>query len=357
MDDLKYFIDKYLSLGMAVIPLRKSTKIPLVKWKSFMEEAPSEAQAHEWFTKYPAANIAALMGRVSGNILSVDVDFRNGGEKSIKLLELPETFTSRTGGGGYHFLYRSAAACQSKIGIFPGIDLIAEGGYCVMPPSLHKSGARYEIYKDLPISSAPEWLTAILPAKTGHPNSPAVPSPSIPVGRRHNSVMKILPVYADESFYLTHLWKRAYGLAANCCELPVDAPFTVGELFNLCLWAWNKTHPHDQFHAQTAWKLLAGAAKKRHDICFGRMNAPIPPLLLNIPKKKQPNYPTTQSESVSDTGTYIIQEENEHGKETSDEHRRAVRLSGNAQRVDIHDGVPGEDPAGMRGEARQGFEV
>ena len=78
----------------------------------------------------------------------------------------------------------------------------------------------------------------------------------------------------------------------------------IGELFSICPWAWNRTHPHDRFQPLTAWKLLAGAAKKRHDICFGRVNATIPPLLLNIPKGKLLNNPTTQSESVSDTGTY-----------------------------------------------------
>ncbi len=304
MNDLN-FLDKYLSLGMAVIPLRERTKIPLVKWKCFMEEAPSEAQVYEWFTKYPAANIAVLMGRVSGNVLAVDVDFRHGGENSMKNMELPGTLTSRTGGGGYHFLYRAQSACRSMIGIFPGIDIIAEGGYCVMPPSLHSSGARYEIHRDLPIGPAPEWLTALLLSKNGYADAPATPAPVIPVGRRHNSIMKILPVYAEESFYLTHLWKRAYGLVVNCCELPDDAPFTIGELLNLCLWAWNKTHPHDRLQPQTAWKLLAGAAKKRHDICFGRVNATITPLLLNIPKKKQHNNPTTQSESATDTGLYI----------------------------------------------------
>ena len=304
MNDLKNFLDKYLSLGMAVIPIRKRTKIPLVKWKSFMEKAPGEAQVHEWFKKYPGANIAALMGRVSGNILSVDVDFRNGGENSIKNLELPETFTSRTGGGGYHFLYRSHTTCRNKIGIFPGIDLIADGGYCIMPPSLHNSGARYEIHKDLPIEPAPEWLAALLLSKTGQVNPPAAHTALIPVGRRHNSIKRSILAYADESCYLTHLWKRAYGLVVKCCELPDEAPFTIGELFSICLWAWNRTHPRDRFHPLTAWKLLAGSAKKRRDICFGPVRAPLHSFLLNISKKKLPNYPTTQSDSVSDTDIY-----------------------------------------------------
>ena len=305
MSDLINFVEKYLTLGLAIIPVRQSTKIPRVKWKRFIEQAPSDTQVYDWFKTFPNANIAALMGRVSGNVLAVDVDFRNGGETSMKDLELPETFTSRTGGGGYHFLYRSRVTFQKKIGIFPGIDLIADGGYCVMPPSLHHSGIRYEIHKDLPIEPAPDWLAALLLSKTERENSPAIHAPLIPVGERHESIKRSILAYATESFYLTHLWKRAYGLAVKCCEPSDEDPFTIGELFDLCLWAWNKAHPHDLFHPQIAWKLLSGCARRRGDIYFGPVNAPLQPLLPNIPEK-QPNNPTTQlPKTVTDTAIYI----------------------------------------------------
>ncbi|MCX5784346.1 MAG: bifunctional DNA primase/polymerase [Elusimicrobia bacterium] len=311
MNDLTDFVEKYLALGMAIIPIRQSTKIPLVKWKSFMEEAPSEVQVYKWFKKFPAANIAALMGRVSGNILSIDVDFRNGGENSMKNLELPETFTSRTGGGGYHFLYRSHFTYQKKIGIFPGIDLIAEGGYCVMPPSLHNSGNRYEIHKDLPIRPAPEWITKFLLSKPEHEDSPSIHAPLIPVGHRHESIKRSIMGYAIECFYLTQLWKRSFALVIKCCEPSNKDPFTIGELFDLCLWAWNKAHPYDKFYPVKAWKLLDGSARRRPDIYFAPAHTPLHTFLPNIPKKKQPNNTTTQlpntptSQTVSDTDTYI----------------------------------------------------
>jgi hypothetical protein len=223
----------------------------------------------------------------------------------MKNLELPETFTTRTGGGGYHFLYRSRTTFQKKIGIFPGIDLIADGGYCVMPPSLHYSGLRYEIHKDLPIEPAPAWLTALLQSKAERDNSPAIHAPLIPVGQRHESIKRSILAYATESFYLTHLWKRAYGLAVKCCEPSDEDPFTIGELFDICLWAWNKAHPHDLFPRQTAWKLLSGCARKRGDMYFGPVNAPLLPLLPNI-SEKQPNNPTSQlPKTVSDTNIYI----------------------------------------------------
>ncbi len=103
MSNLIGYIEKYLALGLAIIPIRPSTKIPHVKWKRFIEQAPSDDQVYEWFKAFPTCNVAALMGRVSGNVLAVDVDFRNGGETSMKDLELPETFTSRPGAAGITF--------------------------------------------------------------------------------------------------------------------------------------------------------------------------------------------------------------------------------------------------------------
>ena len=302
MNDIKSFLNKYLSLELALIPIRQSTKTPLVKWKSFTESAPSSDQVYEWFKTFPTAGIAALMGRVSGNILAVDVDFRNGGENSMNNLELPETFTSRTGGGGYHFLYHSQFTGHNKIDILPGIDIIAEGGYCVMPPSLHNTGARYEILKDLPIGPAPDWLTT-LSAQTGHKNLSPVHTLVIPVGRRHKYITRSVLGYASETFYLTHLWKRAYALAVKCCELPAKDPFTIGELFGICLWAWNRTHPHDPFSYGTAWKLLAGSAKRRCDIPFGPASATLHPSFL-LTSQRRNNSTTQTSQAVSDTGTY-----------------------------------------------------
>lgn len=44
----------------------------------------------------------------------------------------------------------------------PGIDLRADGGYIVAPPSIHPSGSRYEcLIKESP-AEAPEWLLTLI---------------------------------------------------------------------------------------------------------------------------------------------------------------------------------------------------
>jgi len=79
--------------------------------------------------------------------------------------DLPETFTVRTGGGGYHFYYKSDL--DKKIILWYGDDEdkepehlgeIQSGGraYVIGPGSPHPSGNRYEIIKDLPLA----WLSA-----------------------------------------------------------------------------------------------------------------------------------------------------------------------------------------------------
>jgi len=45
-----------------------------------------------------------------------------------------------------------------KLGGYDGVDLRANGSYIVAPPSLHKSGNRYEILDDAETAPAPEWL-------------------------------------------------------------------------------------------------------------------------------------------------------------------------------------------------------
>ena len=150
-----------------------------------------------------------------------------------------------------------------------------------MPPSLHKSGVRYQILKDMPIAPAPEWITALQSVKATRKRSSMGRPSLIPVGRRHNAIRRSILLYATDSIYLTHLWKRAYGLVTKCCELSDDVPFTISELLSICLWAWNKTHPDDRFHPQTAWKLLAGSARNRDDIYFGPESASIYALFPN----------------------------------------------------------------------------
>jgi hypothetical protein len=177
-----YFASKF---GWAVFPLHwiaagkcscKRTdcgnqgKHPLVG-HGFLDATRDAAQIEQWWSKWPAANIGIATGRASGLVV-LDVDPRNGGDDSLEGLRLqhgplPPTVQSRTGGGGDHYLFAyPALAVGERIqsGKFaPGLDLKADGGYIVAPPSVHASGRAYaweasSVPGEVPFAAPPAWL-------------------------------------------------------------------------------------------------------------------------------------------------------------------------------------------------------
>ena len=81
----------------------------------------------------------------------MDIDPDHGGFKSLEELraqigEVRSTLSVTTGSGGVHFYFRSPRGVEvpSRVSVRPGIDIRGQGGMVVAPPSLHKSGNRYE---------------------------------------------------------------------------------------------------------------------------------------------------------------------------------------------------------------------
>lgn len=133
-------------LGHSIIPVGKDKK-PLVDWKKYQTEKPSAEQIEEWFSK-SGVNSGLITGQISGiGVVDIDVDKLTGkfspeAEELIK--KLPPTLTSITGGGGRHYFYRLTKPLKSHNGIMKGVDIKAEGGYVILPPSIHESGREYQ---------------------------------------------------------------------------------------------------------------------------------------------------------------------------------------------------------------------
>ena len=89
----------------------------------------------------------------------------------------PETLAVVTGSGGRHLWTRSTLPVQSCNGFRESIDVKGEGGYVVVPPSLHRSGNKYIFVPPLDFSRIamlpPEWVAVvqnrIRPRKAAHP--------------------------------------------------------------------------------------------------------------------------------------------------------------------------------------------
>lgn len=100
----------------------------------------------KWWGRWPEANIGMPTGAATG-LLVIDIDPRNGGEESLDSLfskhgRFPDTAEQTTGGGGRHFIFQHPGVPTPKT-LALGIDLKGEGGYIVVPPSIHPSGNPY----------------------------------------------------------------------------------------------------------------------------------------------------------------------------------------------------------------------
>jgi len=138
----------YLRRGWSVIPIQPKSKLPATSWAPFQQRLPTEQELAGWFDRWPDMNIGIVTGAVSG-LAVLDVDPRHGGEASLRQLEevhgrLSETIEAETGGGGRHlYLQMPPRLLRNKAGLAAGIDLRADGGMVVAPPSVHPSGRLY----------------------------------------------------------------------------------------------------------------------------------------------------------------------------------------------------------------------
>jgi len=139
----------YLSGGWSVIPIKPRTKRPLIAWEPFQHRLPRVEEVQQWYGRWPNAGVGIVTGAIS-NLVVVDVDVQHGGDNALAELVrrnglLPPTVEAVTGSGGLHLYFAyPGRPLSSRVGWAPGIDLRADGGLVVAPPSVHPSGRRYE---------------------------------------------------------------------------------------------------------------------------------------------------------------------------------------------------------------------
>jgi hypothetical protein len=138
----------YLKRNWSVIPIRAHDKRPAIRWLEFQHRRASESEVAEWFKRWPDGNVGIVTGVISGLVV-LDIDPKYGGDDSLAELirahgPLPPTVEAETGGGGRHLYFsHPGGVVRNKVGLAPGIDLRADGGCVVTPPSVHASGRRY----------------------------------------------------------------------------------------------------------------------------------------------------------------------------------------------------------------------
>lgn len=168
------FALKYAERGWAVFPLRARDKRPLPNnilsfngEGGFKVATTDITKIEKWWSDWPESNIGVATGKASG-IVVLDIDSGKGGDESLLALvgeygKLPHTVESLTGGGGRHILFaHPGIEIHNSSGLIgDGLDIRGDGGYIVVPPSIHPSGNIYQ------------WELSSLPSQTALAEMPA----------------------------------------------------------------------------------------------------------------------------------------------------------------------------------------
>jgi hypothetical protein len=189
-EGIKGNLYQYLSDGWYLFPVGRD-KVPLTP-HGLRDAKPTRYEVDEYIKEYPNCNWAGYFP----DQLIIDIDPRHGG--SIEALEakignLPKTRMHRTGGGGYHIIFRQPIGYGigngTNIDGLSGIDRRGNGGYIVLPPSVHENGNIYEVIDASPIVEAP--LSLLHSDKPNNNNSNNAVSEIIPEGQRNQTLASL----------------------------------------------------------------------------------------------------------------------------------------------------------------------
>jgi hypothetical protein len=177
LTDLQKAARWYGKNGLCIFPAKPRGKDPLTA-HGFTDASSDAQQIEDWWKAYPDANIGLSLG--PAKLLLVDLDFCNGSVVEdrgdfVRLYgQIPDTCEVVTGSGSRHIYFGFKGGRVPKQ-LAKGIELKAEGGYAILPPSIHPCGSPYSFdgatgAKALlsPADCPTRLLKAIAEARRGH---------------------------------------------------------------------------------------------------------------------------------------------------------------------------------------------
>ena len=239
---VKYLSKNGLRPALAIFPLKG--KIPLTA-HGCKDATKDRAQVESWWTQYPSANIGIATGEING-LLVIDVDIKHDrrkyGDESLKALEqelgdLPDTWTALTGSGGLHYYFRYPEGHDirnSTSQLAQDIDIRAQGGYVVAPPSVHpETGRVYEWEcgsdpEETPLAELPErWLQRLEKKVTGEALGESqkklfeIPE-TVPEGSRNDTIFRYGASLRAKSVPAIKTWELLRQFNSEKCNPPIS---------------------------------------------------------------------------------------------------------------------------------------
>lgn len=168
---------EYAAIGWRIVPVNdvangkcscgtanctRAGKHPRLKTLWPQKASCDRKQILAWWGKWPLANVGVATGAGSG-VVVLDIDGELGRETLRKVAiddpTILQTRIHRTGNDGLHlFFQHPGGVCSNSVKTLPGIDIRGDNGLIILPPSLHKSGRRYEVANEVSIAKLPESL-------------------------------------------------------------------------------------------------------------------------------------------------------------------------------------------------------
>ncbi len=196
---------QYAAHGWYLFPIAAGGKKPAIAGgQGFKDATADPEQLSAWWQAHPVWNVGIACGE--SGLLIMDIDPRHGGDESLLDLRQEhgdswmETATALTPSGGAHYYFRADDLSElgCKVGLRPGIDIRAVGGYVVVPPSKRVDGeycwAAGQSPDECFMQLVPDWLAALIigsdPSDEGAAKSASLP-PVIPEGTRNDSLASI----------------------------------------------------------------------------------------------------------------------------------------------------------------------
>lgn len=160
---------EYAERGWPIFPCRPRGKAPITE-SGFHDATTDRAMVGAWWSQTPDANIGFVPGRAG--ILVVDIDGPEGEAEAQRLGLLAEPTMEVTTGRGQHLYFEHPGGHMGNRKLGDSLDVRADAGYVLLPPSIHPTGAIYEARGN------PGWIKALPPAAVKalrEPRGPRLP--------------------------------------------------------------------------------------------------------------------------------------------------------------------------------------
>ena len=228
--ELKAAAEDALSRGFAILTCEPHDKNPWAKYSPHAVNSSTrvpEIALAAW-TAGEEANYGVGGGPSGLTILDVD-----SGINSLEELEawrlannIPDTFTVQSGrkGFGAHLYFTGAVkTCPYTIGNVVG-ELRGEGAYVVGPGSIHPSGNKYVIVKDVPLAPLPESLQNLAKEKSLYNFPKAGSKELIPVNTRWRHLQSRAGTFRNLGMSEDGIYAALKDFAATSCEDGANYP-------------------------------------------------------------------------------------------------------------------------------------